>query len=1003
MAVPKNVASMLFAHSKYNTWSTFVEMKSQLEENAGGDAQRLQQQIAQLEYALAESRAALELTMDGIITTDRHGRVTSHNERFWVMWDVSPDIIEARNHQEITGLFSRQLHDPSLLESRIAEVYVSWPEETYDIFELKDGRVLEHISKIQRIGGRELGRAWVCRDISERWREEALRFRLAAVVESSDDAIISKSVEGVIKTWNSGAERIFGYTAEEVIGKSIYLLFPADRVDEEPKIIERFKRGERIEHYETVRLRKDGKPIDVSLTVSPIKDASGKIIGASKIARDITERKQVEKMLRKSEEHFRHLANAMPQIIWTAQPNGRIDYYNKRCHEYAGIDETHGDYGWLKIVHPDDAPLAFENYRAAIGSGQEYRAECRLKEKFTGSYRWFLVRAMPIRDDEGKTIRWFGSCTDIDELKHAEMSLQEEARVLELLNKTCITLSSQLDLQALMQVITDTATELSGAQFGAFFYNTTDVNGDAFQLYTLSGAPRSAFDKFGQPHATALFAPTFKGEGIIRCNDVLQDSRYGKTAPHYGLPPGHMPVRSYLSVPVTARSGEVIGGLFFGHPEPAIFSVRTERTIAALAAQATVAIDNARLYESSQKLAEERNALLDSERAARTEAERMSALKDEFLATLSHELRTPLSAILGWAHILRERSTTEADLKQGLETIERSARVQAQLIEDLLDMSRITSGKVRLDIQQTLPFSFVEEAIETVTPAAEAKGIKIERALNPYAGPISGDPNRLQQVVWNLLSNAIKFTPKGGKVRVTLSKVGSHVEIAVTDTGAGISGEFIPLVFERFRQADGSLTRRHGGLGIGLSIVKQLVELHGGTVQASSPGEGLGATFTVQLPVSAVHHSTYTATRPRPKMVAATPFKSINLSDVNVLVIDDQPDARALIERVLTECHARVVTAATADELLAILEAEKPDVLISDIGMPDVDGYELLRRVRALGMDRGGRVPAIALTAFARSEDRTRALCAGFQAHISKPVEPFELIATVASVAGRTD
>jgi len=402
--------------------------------------------------------------------------------------------------------------------------------------------------------------------------------------------------------------------------------------------------------------------------------------------------------------------------------------------------------------------------------------------------------------------------------------------------------------------------------------------------------------------------------------------------------------------------------------------------------------------------AEERAHLLESERAARTEAEHASAMKDEFLATLSHELRTPLSAILGWSQVLRLGTRSEADLRQGLETIERNARIQTQLIEDLLDMSSITSGKLRLDIQPLEPASFVAAAIETVRPAAEAKGVRLEKLLDPAAGPVSGDARRLQQVVWNLLSNAIKFTPKGGKVQVLLERVTSHVELSVSDTGIGIRPEFLPHVFERFRQGDASTTRTFGGLGLGLSIVKQLVELHGGTVRVSSPGEHQGATFSVALPLKAVHGSAQPGRRPHPTIFsgASAPFEHSDLSGVKVLVVDDDLDARALIRRVLGECNAEVLTAATAKEALELVGSERPDVLVSDIGMPETDGYELLKKMRALGGAGGGRIPAIALTAFARSEDRTRALRAGFLVHVAKPVEPSELIATVASVAGRT-
>jgi signal transduction histidine kinase/ActR/RegA family two-component response regulator len=407
----------------------------------------------------------------------------------------------------------------------------------------------------------------------------------------------------------------------------------------------------------------------------------------------------------------------------------------------------------------------------------------------------------------------------------------------------------------------------------------------------------------------------------------------------------------------------------------------------------------------ARRAEEERRALLESERAARAEAERANEMKDEFLATLSHELRTPLNAILGWAQVLRRRTAATPDIQQGLDTIERNARIQTQLIEDLLDMSRITSGKLRLEMQAVEPILFVEAAIETVRPAAEAKGIRLEKMLDPGAGPISGDPNRLQQIVWNLLSNAIKFTPKDGNVKVLLERVESHIEVKVADSGMGIKPEFLPYVFDRFRQADATTTRTYGGLGLGLSIVKQLTELHGGSVLVASEGGGCGATFIVRLPLMAVHSSAYIAERAQAKAhtAALVDFKHSDLSGIKVLVVDDEADARELIARVLGECGAEVLTAGTASEALTLIERERPQVLVTDIGMPDVDGYELLKHVRALGYARGGKIPAVALTAFARSEDRTRALRAGFLAHVSKPVEPSELVATVASVTGRAD
>ena len=708
--------------------------------------------------------------------------------------------------------------------------------------------------------------------------------------------------------------------------------------------------------------------------------------------------------LHRSEERLRAVFEQAAVGICICGPDGEFFEVNRKFTQIAGYTaEQLRSLTFPMITHPDDLALNARPVAALLaGEAQDFALEQRYLTP-DGRAVWCLTSVTLLREPTGAADRFLAVVEDITQRKITEEALADESHMLELLNRTGMTLASNLNLQELVQAITDSATEMTSARFGSFFYNVINDDGEAFLLYTLSGAPREAFEKFGQPRATDLFGPTFRGEGIIRCDDVLEDPRYGKWDRH-GMPKGHLPVRSYLAVPVVSRTGDVIGGLFFGHPETRVFTARHERMVAGLAAQAGVAIDNARLYEKAQRSAEERRVLLESERHARAAAERASRMKDEFLATLSHELRTPLSAILGWSHLLRTRPANEEEMRKGLETIERNARVQTQLIEDLLDMSRITSGKLRLDVQPVMPVTFIEAALETVRPAAEARGIRLEKTLDPSAGPVSGDPNRLQQVVWNLLNNAIKFTPKGGKVQMVLERVNSHVEFSIADTGVGIEPEFVEHVFERFRQADASNTRQFAGLGLGLAIVKQLIELHGGSVRAFSEGLGRGATFTVHLPIAAAHSSRGQEPREHPGAAPtlAADLRTIDLTGIKVLVVDDQPDARELVARVLTQCNATVITAGSAEEALPLVESERPDVLVSDIGMPDVDGYELLRRVRELGPERGGRVPAIALTAFARSEDRTRALRMGFQVHASKPVEPAELIATVASVAGRT-
>jgi signal transduction histidine kinase/ActR/RegA family two-component response regulator len=584
--------------------------------------------------------------------------------------------------------------------------------------------------------------------------------------------------------------------------------------------------------------------------------------------------------------------------------------------------------------------------------------------------------------------------------------LREQTEVVETINRIGQLLSAELDQEKLVQAVTDAATELTGAQFGSFFYNVYNEDGAAYMLYTLSGVSREAFADFPMPRATALFGPTFRGEGTIRMDNVREDPRYGHSKPYHGMPPGHLPVTSYLAVPVTSRSGEVIGGLFFGHPEPGVFTARHERIIQGLAAQTAIAMDNARLYQGAQQTLKEREALLERERKARQESEIASRAKDEFLGLLSHELRTPLNAILGWTRMLSTGRLDPEAVTRGIETIDRNAKLQARLIEDMLDVSRIISGKLRLDAQPVDLTTVVNAAVDTLRPAADAKDIRIQVVLDFGAGVVLGDPVRLQQVIWNLLANAIKFTPKHGRVQVQLERVNSHLEVTVSDTGPGVAEEFLPFVFDRFRQADSTISRHHGGLGLGLAIVRHLVELHGGTVKAGNRGDEPGAVFSVLLPLMVVRKPTgppaEETARVHPGMSGHLPFDCPPaLEGLNVLAVDDEPDARELLAMVLRQCGANVTTCGSAAEALAELERHTPDVLVSDIGMPGEDGYYLIRKVRALDPDRGGRIPAVALTAYARAEDRMQALSAGYSMHVPKPVEPAELAVVIASLTRR--
>jgi len=408
--------------------------------------------------------------------------------------------------------------------------------------------------------------------------------------------------------------------------------------------------------------------------------------------------------------------------------------------------------------------------------------------------------------------------------------------------------------------------------------------------------------------------------------------------------------------------------------------------------------------EALEVSGQERDEILEAERSARMAAQRATRIKDEFLATLSHELRTPLNAIVGWTQILRRAgsSVKPADLERGLDVIDRNARAQVQLIDDLLDLSRVITGKVRLDLQQVSMIEVVQRTMHSVEPAAAAKGIRLKAILDPAPAMVSADSGRLQQILWNLLSNAIKFTPKGGQVQVLLQRVNSHIELSVSDTGIGISPEFLPHVFERFTQRDSSASRSFGGLGLGLAICKQLVELHGGTIRASSQGPGLGATFLVELPLALLHVGGQDSERLHPTQsipdsgVLALP----KLAGVHIFIVDDERDARDLLHRVFEEQSAKVTIFTNANDALNALKIAKPHVIVCDIGMPGLDGYQFMRAMRA-GEAKAQRIPALALTAFARAEDRKRSLLAGYQAHLAKPFDVAELMLVVADLVGR--
>jgi PAS domain S-box-containing protein len=789
----------------------------------------------------------------GIAVANLEGRFEEANHKFCEI--LGYPIDELRNHT-----FMDLTHpDDVLLTLEHIKALRAGKVDNYAIekrYVRKDGSVVwsgTTVTLLRKESGEPERYIGIIQDISDRKRAEVALSRLAAVIEYSDDAIITKTLDSIITTWNPGAERVFGYRAEEMIGKPVTILIPPQHIDEEPGIIDRLRRGERIDHYETVRRRKDGSLINVSLTVSPIKDEIGRIIGASKIARDITRQKRAEEMIR------------------------------------------------------------------------------------------------------------------------------EQASVLALLDTTGKAIASKLDLQTVLQTVTDTATKLTGAKFGAFFYNVINEQGESFLLYTLSGAPREAFDKFGLPRNTPVFHPTFTGAGVVRSADITKDARYGKVAPHHGMPQGHLPVRSYLAVPVISGSGEVMGGLFFGHPEPDVFTERAEQLVVGLAGQAAVAMDNARLYEAAQREIASRER---AEAALRETDQR----KDEFLATLAHELRNPLAPIRQATMISMSANASEAQKRWSHEVITRQVQHMSLLLDDLLDISRITRGTLELRTEMTDLATVVDAAVETSRPIIESKQHMLSIELPHQPVLFAADPLRLAQVLSNLLTNAAKYTDPRGTIRLRATADAQNIEIAVIDTGIGITREALSAVFTMFSQVKSTQDRSEGGLGIGLALSKGVVELHGGTIQAESAGPGRGSKFTVRVPRRII--ATVAAETP-PVVTASRAQKR------RVLIADDNRDAAESLAMLLEmEGHA-VTVVHDGRQALASIETSKPDVALLDIGMPEIDGYEVARRVR--GDTRTRNLMLIAVTGWGQEADKARAAAAGFDLHFTKPVEPQGLIGLLAA------
>jgi PAS domain S-box-containing protein len=919
-----------------------------------------------IDSALLRLVAIVESADAAIYSADLAGTITS--------WNRAATLIFGYPAMEAIGQPLHIIIPADRLDEEVAVVARIRTGQSVSHYETvhrrRDGSLIDvamTVSPIRGPDGEIVGISRIARDITERRALEHQSRHLAAIVQSSDDAIVSKDLNGIIRSWNAAAERMFGYAADEVIGQSIRIIVPADRQSEEDDVLRRIERDEAIDHFETVRWRKDGTSIPISLTVSPIRHRDGRVIGASKIARDISEAKRREGQLRLQS----RLLDLSDEAIFAWELDGGIVIWNKGSEQLYGHASADAvgrvSHELLQTVHPDGLEA-----RAALQAGRQWEGEVRHR---TREGREIVVESRQQPLEIGGRRLVLETNRDVTQANRN----RERATFLAEIGKV---LAGSLDYEATLTAIADLAVPAI-ADWCAV--DIAAASGKIERLAVAHSDPakidlvriiRERYEDPKSPYSPAHVLRT--GEPVIvpLVSDemIVAAARGDKERINLVRSLGFA---SYICVPLVAR-GSTLGALTFATAESQRQYSREDLQFAQeVGYRAALAVDNARAY---------------------MEARVASQLKDEFLATVSHELRTPLHAILGYARLLTSGTMTEAKQTQALATVERSATALAQIVEDILDVSRIISGKVRLNIQPVDLPTVVKYAIETVMPAAEAKGIRVQTTLDPRAAPISGDPDRLQQVVWNLVSNAVKFTPKGGQVQVRLARINSSVEIVVSDSGVGIKPDFLPHLFERFRQGDGGITRENSGLGLGLAIVRHLVELHGGTVRAASAGPGQGATFRVMLPIMIVHPETVVAESPHHQGRHTGGPSVASLDGVYVLAIDDDPDALTLLREIMEGAGARVSTVDSAANALDQLEAAAPDIIVADIGLPIMDGFEFIRRVRTLPDSRLRQIPAAALTAYARSEDRVRALRSGFQTHLAKPVDPAELIAALAAL-----
>jgi PAS domain S-box-containing protein len=887
-------------------------------------------------------KCLLEANVDGIIAFDREFRYTTWNRAMERISGVKREEVLGKNAFDLFPCLKETGEDKYYVEALAGRSVVA-ENRPYAIPQSGHTGFFDgYYSPRHDQHGQVIGGVAIVRDVTDRKVPQASVLddhqRLAFHVENTPLAVIEWDHEFKVLRWSPAAQKLFGWKAEEVLGKrfSDWEFVVPDDLEVVNQVGQRQNQGQ--EHHGISRNRnytKLGTILYCEWYNSALYNEDGKLVSVLSLVLDVTVATRIEEALRKSEAQYRLLFESNPQAMWVydlatlrflAVNDTAVRHYGYSRAEF--LDMT------IKDIRPaEDVPL-LEKYLGSESAELDHAGEWRHKKR-DGTV--ITVDVTASRVNFGGREAEFVLVQDVTERKKAETALRiSEDRYRDLV---------------------DNSHEL---------ICTHDLEGRVLTV---------------NPWAARVLG--YPRESLIGIN--IRDGL---------LPEYRKQFDDYLRTVITEGSARGVMKVRTATGETRLWeyynTLRTEGVekpiVRGMAHDAT-----------------ERRQALKREKEARLEAEAANRVKDEFLSTLSHELRTPLTAIMGWAEMLLHDEVDQDKRLQALETIFRNANSQCQLINDLLEVSRIITGKLRLEFVACELQSIIEAAAQSIRPTAEAKGVRLQVLLEPHVGPVFGDSERLQQVVWNLLSNGVKFTRKGGLVQVTLQRINSHVEIVVSDTGIGINSDFLPHVFDRFRQADGSTTRNYGGLGLGLAIVRHLVELHGGTAWAESAGREQGAKFTVRLPAMTTgeHQPDAVLQQPAIAVAEARDHQISSLEGLRILVVDDEIDARTLLSAMIERCGAQVVAVSSAREGIESIESWRPDVLIADIGMPVEDGYGLIKKVRALPKERGGQTPALALTAYARTEDRVRALSEGYQVHLAKPVDRFELAAVVASLGHR--